>query len=194
MTTQQIDEDAIRAAMGDMQQWALQCHAASLHLVKSGVLGKSRVARGTARGVAGQHSWAVLGDPYDKETIIVDVTLWSYDLKQPQVWIGTGNNDIHTPHGSGSIFEYGKPSSHGEKPIVLEPPEGGWSPAAALFLDMLGPLDQRGWMELAHAPVGGGWPAKEIITAMCKHRQIAPLIPIDIIGMITDENPDELYW
>ncbi len=56
---------------------------------------------------------------------------------------------------------------------------------------MLGPLDRRGWATLAHAPVEG-WPAGEILGAMCDSGMEA-VVPIDIIGMLTDRNPSGLY-
>jgi hypothetical protein len=51
--------------------------------------------------------------------------------------------------------------------------------------------DRQGWSVLAHAPVGG-WPAGEIIDAMCESGLDA-VIPIDIVGMVTDRNPQGLY-
>ena len=68
--------------LAPLDDWAGQCHAASLKLVRHGDLGACRVARGACRGVLGQHSWVVLGDDcYDKLATIIDPTLWSYTDK-----------------------------------------------------------------------------------------------------------------
>lgn len=43
------------------EAWAHQCHAVSIAFVKRGIVpAGSRVARGTARGIGGQHSWVVV--------------------------------------------------------------------------------------------------------------------------------------
>jgi len=39
-----------------------------------------------------------------------------------------------------------------------------------------------------------GWPAREIIQAAIGVKKIAVLVPIDVRGMLTDENPGGLYW
>ena len=172
--------------------WAAKCHEASLKLVRSGVLGPARVARGGATGVFGQHSWVVLGDDcYDDKAVIVDPTLWSYDDDIDGVWVGTYKDGIHTPHGKGSIWKWGRPDfPTGE--IVELTPRKPWSSEAENFLSLLGPLDKNGWYQLAHAPVEM-WPAGEIIDAMYESG-FAAVIPIDIVGMITDRNPNGLYF
>ncbi|MFT4011248.1 MAG: hypothetical protein QM655_14530 [Nocardioidaceae bacterium] len=48
LTIEQIEE-----AIGSLDLYAHECHAASIALVKSGLLGESRVARGTCAGVGG---------------------------------------------------------------------------------------------------------------------------------------------
>lgn len=194
--TATIDMGAVRAVLHPLDQWAAQCHAASLKLVQSGVLGECRVARGGCKGVMGQHSWVVLGDDcYDEDATIIDPTLWSYDESVEGVWVGTMRDGKHVPHGKGSIFQWGRPETAeevGEEPLDIEPPEG-WSPMARLFLDMLpGPLGRKGWAQLAHAPVEG-WPAGEIINAMCESDDVSFYVPIDIVGMVTDRNPSGLY-
>jgi hypothetical protein len=175
------------------------CHAVSLAIVRSGKLGEPgkacRVARGFCRGLKGQHSWIVLGpNPYLLGVSIVDATLWSYDNTDPGLWFGRATNEgRHVPHGGvGSIWTYGQPT-RGDGPIVELKPKTPWSPAADAFLSMLGPLDRRGWALLAHAPVLG-WPASEIISAMYECEALSALVPIDIVGMVTDHNPQELYW
>jgi hypothetical protein len=95
----------------------------------------------------------------------------------------------YLPHGSGDIWQWGRPPFPTDEPVELEPHEP-FSAEALRFLNVLGPLDRKGWATLANAPVGG-WPAAEILPAIddC----IGPYVPIDIIGMLTDRNPGGLY-
>lgn len=168
-----------------------QCHAASLALVKSGLLGVSRVARGTCRGVGGQHSWVVLGDDcYDPRATIVDPTLWSYDDSVTGIWTGKPSARPHLPHGWGSIWNAGYPLPPQDEPIELAVKLGR---EAQMFMDLIGPLDRRGWMTLVNLPVGG-WPAAEVIAAICDTPELGEsLVPVDRIGMLTDRNPNGLY-
>lgn len=192
--THGYDREEITEAIGGLEKWAKQCHAGSLALVRSGIMPEgSRVARGWHDMINSQHSWAVAGDPYDEDAVIIDVTLWSWTGQPvPGIAIGTmkelGNCK---PHGYGSIWDYGCPAPPEDEIITLD---YEWSPEAQRFFDLIGyGLDRRGWSVLANAPVGD-WPAKEIITAMNADDRINALIPVDIVGMITDENPGELYW
>lgn len=171
--------------------YAADCHRAALALVKSGAVAPARVARGWCPGVGGQHSWVVLGmDCYDPWATVIDPTLWSYVKSVEGIWVGKAIEEPqHEPHGSGSIFEYGQPHSMGGELIFLD---ADWSADAAEFLDVLGPLDRQGWSQLAHAPVGG-WPSAEIIGAMYDDDRLRALVPIDIVGMLTDRNPGGLY-
>jgi hypothetical protein len=177
-----------------LDDWARQCHAASIKLVTSGEFGTCRVARGSCVGVGGQHSWVVLGnDCYRDTATIIDPTLWSYDESVDGVWVGTMRDGRHRPHGAGLIWEYGRPPSaveRGEEPMDLTPTKP-WSSAAEVFLGLLGPLSKQGWIELAHYPVEG-WPAGEIIEAMIESG-LEGYIPIDRVGMLTDRNPNGLY-
>lgn len=188
------DVATVEAAIGcPQEEWALQCHAMSLKLVRSGLLPSgARVARGGTRKVRGQHSWAVLGDPYDPAATVVDITLWSYDPTAPIVYVAKGSDRPHVPHGSGSIWKWGRPPEPVSEVLELD---GDLSPVASDFLRLASPtgLDYRGWMFLANAPVEG-WPAREILTAMSKSPRLAAAIPIDILGMVTDCNPNELYF
>lgn len=187
--------DFERALGRPLSGFAQQCHAASLAIVKARVLPSARVARGTCRGVFGQHSWVVLGgDCYDDDAMVVDPTLWSYDDTVEGVWIGQASERPHRPHGKGDIWTWGRPAHPTGEIVELPEPEGGWSSEARLFLDILGPLDETGWRQLAHAPVGG-WPSGEIFAAMYTSgdRRLAQWFPIDIIGMTTDLNPSGLY-
>lgn len=182
--------------------WAKQCHKVSLAIVRSGVLGvPARVARGWTPGVRGQHSWVVYAHPdrpdelpdcYDHEAHILDATLWSYDpTALVLLWVQAFDRP-HEPHGSGSIFDAGRPAPATGPVIEVDPPEGGWSPAAHDFLQLLGPLDLRGWAVLANLPVGD-WPAAEILGRIADHPDLGHHIPIDVLGMVTDRNPSDLY-
>lgn len=180
--------------LGDLNKWSHQCHAASIHIVKALPAGTARVARGSCRGVGGQHSWVVLGmDCYDPTTKIIDPTLWSYDDKVKGVYYPNlrERESRYHPHGEGNIYAWGKPVPGGGKVITLD--TKGMSDEAVRFLKMVGPLDALGWMRLfSNAPVQG-WPAGEIMERAHWHPQIGGLIPIDRLGMLTDLNPHGLY-
>jgi hypothetical protein len=188
------DVEAVANGVGMTgEDFRYNCHGASIALVKSGQYPGARVARGAALGVLGQHSWVVIGDPYDKGAQIIDATLWSYDPKVQKVWTGTGRDGVHTPHGAGHLFQATPPSHHGGDTLHLTPTTP-LSEKANDFLRMIGaPFDNRGWMEVAHLPVGGGWPAREIIEAMLDTPGLGVFVPIDIQGMLTDRNPGGLY-
>jgi len=176
--------------LGPLKGWKHDCHAASVRLVKMGF--GTRVARGWCDGVRGQHSWVVMGDDcYSHKALIVDPTLWSYREDVKGIYVGNVQKYGHIPHGHGSIWEAGKPT-RGNGPIIKLTPEKELSAAADVFLDLLGPLDFQGWNQLANSPVGG-WPAKEILTAIYQTKDIRSTIPIDIVGMVTDLNPHGLY-
>lgn len=187
-----LTEAVVAAAIGPLDGYAGQCHGASLALVRSGVLPGTgwRVGRGACTRVMAQHSWAVQGDPYADGAPIVDVTAWSYDPARPRVWVTTNLTD-HRPHGHGSIWQSGRPSPGGEPPISLAVP---LSRAAEMFVELAFPdgADRRGWAHLAHSPVGG-WPAREIIEAMLATPGMESLVPVDVVGMLTDNNPGGLY-
>jgi hypothetical protein len=98
---------------------------------------------------------------------IVDPTLWCYRKDVEGVWVGTYGDGIHRPHGKGSIWKWGRPvAALPGQELELTPAEP-WSGAAEDFLRLLGPLDRRGWAQLAHAPVEG-WPAGEILAGMAE--------------------------
>lgn len=191
----QILAEAKREAeriLDPLEGWSHNCHGASITVVKDESFPfEARVARGMCRGVGSQHSWIVLGmDCYDPKALIVDPTLWSYDDGVEGIWTGSNKVGLHRPHGSGNIFEFGKPACGDGDPIELNPPEGEWSSNAKLFIELLGPLDEYGWRRLANFPVEG-WPAAEIITAI--NARWPACVPIDIIGMLTDLNPSGVY-
>ncbi len=183
----------LELAVGEpVNDWSHRCHEISLAIVRSGVLGiPCRVARGTCRGVGGQHSWIVLGmDCYDGPVTVVDPTLWSYtDFKG--IFLDSSTIFAHSPKGMGSIWTYGRPEACSEPKHVIKL-DADLSFEAEHFLKTLGPLDLLGWQVLLHAPVLG-WPAKEIITAAYHDERLTNYIPIDIVGMLTDLNPGGLY-
>lgn len=191
-TTAQLTAEDVEEILGaPFESTAQHCHEVSLAIVKHGPFDNARVARGVCYRVGSQHSWVVLGDPYDPDAPIIDATLWSYNPEVTGVWTGDMQDGWHLPHGWGHIWNYGHPAGADADPIKLTP---GFelSAEAEEFLDILGPLDRQGWALLAHAPVGG-WPAGEIIAAMDDTPELAALVPIDILGMTTDRNPGGLY-
>jgi len=193
-----LTPESVSKALGrPWKETAFDCHATSLGIIRSGVIPtsyKPRVARGWCTGVGSQHSWIVLGgDCYDEKAMVIDATLWSYDDHVKGVYHGEARNRPHRPHGSGSIWDYGQPPAATEEPIHLAT-EDKLSDGALLFLGMAGyPFDFKGWTVLAHAPVQH-WPAGEVFAAMADTPRLNFLVPIDILGMTTDRNPNELYW
>lgn len=171
-----------------------QCHSISIAMLNAGMVPGGRVARGSARGVAGQHSWIVVGHPYDASAQIIDSTFWSYRHDVSDVWFGTLVSGLHHPHGWASIFDSPPPifRSDGGEEIRLD----GLSNRAEGFLKLLrertGTLDIRTWMSLFNGPMLG-WPSAEIIDRAWQNDTLRPLIPIDIVGMLTDHNPGGLY-
>lgn len=177
-------------ALKPLKKWAQRCHGASVALVRAGV--GTRVARGFCEGVGGQHAWVVVGyDCYDPKALIIDPTLWSYRDDVKGIFIGTSTKYGHTPHGAGSIWDWGKPVADGGLTVRLTP-KTPLSIMAREFLGFIEPLDRAGWGRLAGAPIGG-WPAAEIIAAMDDTEQLSALVPIDRLGMLTDRNPGGLY-
>jgi hypothetical protein len=152
--------------------------------VESGVVGDlARVARGTCRGVGGQHSWVVVdGDVYAKNARIVDPTLWSYRPDVKGIWYGSARDGWHVPHQAGSIWNYGRPDPN----LVGPPIELAVDPGdqARGFLELLGPLDRRGWGVLLRSPMEG-WPAAEIVDAADRTPALAALVPIDVLRHLT---------
>jgi hypothetical protein len=189
-----IKRAEIIEAIGGLKKWHHNCHAASLAIVRSGLLPKgARVARGLHPGaMPHQHSWVAVGDPYTPDVMVVDATLWSYNGTEPSLLTGGSKELLYRPHGGqGNIWDYGRPAPATGKIIRLRADLSG---EARRFLDLLEPgLDIQGWRVLAHAPVAG-WPAAEIIGAMYDDERLSPLVPIDVVGMITDRNPNGLYW
>ncbi len=187
-----LPEMKIVEAIGGLTKWAHNCHACSLAIVRTGLLPQgARVARGSHPLILSQHSWVVIGDPYAKDATILDGTLWSYVDTSPVFLIGTASYLPHRPNGAGSIWDAAPIPRPTRPPIPLS----GLSNTASAFLKMLAPkgMDALGWGRLANCPVGG-WPATEIIGAMYDNAMLRPLVPIDRVGMLTDRNPQELYF
>lgn len=195
-----LTEDDVERAIGQpVGAWSHQCHSVSLAIVKSDLFTRARVARGTARGVASQHSWVVVGDDcYARDAVILDCTAWSYDLAYPIVCVTTADAGTHRPHGAGSIWDWECPEV-GSGPEVRLTPQQPLSDAARLWLwtckdaNNGRPLDRQFWaIMLASAPVGD-WPAAELMAAADDTEEITALVPIDRLGMLTDRNPSGLY-
>lgn len=186
-------EEAVKER-GPAAEWAGRCHEMSLAVLRTGLFGPGRVARGGAQGIMSQHSWITLGDPYDRRSVVVDPTYIPATTGEAGILV-TVNMRRHWPQGgAGDIWaDSGPPPAPTGKVVELE----GFdelSPAARRFLEACGyPLDYRGWSHLVHGPVRG-WPAGEIITAMCATRDLKVVTPIDIVGMTTELNPNGLYW
>ena len=188
-----LTNDAIVQAVGGLEQWAKKCHEASVAFVYSDVAPRyARVARGSCKGVRAQHSWVVLGDPYDEYAEIIDLTLWSWVDQSPRLYRGTAEEigRCHRPHGAGNIWSFGKPVRGDGETIEID----GLSENARCFLETIHPdgLDRAAWGVLLNSPVEG-WPAKEIIERAYDHEKLGPLVPIDVAGMLTDLNPNGLY-
>lgn len=180
------EDQIIEALGGSLKKWAKQCHAASIHLVNQGI--GTRVARGWVDGVLGQHSWVVVGEDCYNPKVVIDPTRWSYvcpTLPSVEIWYG---DEPHKPHGQGSVYDVPMPQKTTGKPIKLS----GLSRTAKDWLKHVEPMDRMGWRQLAGGPMQG-WPSKEIIAKMAKHPKLKVMIPIDIIGMLTNLNPGKLY-
>jgi hypothetical protein len=172
------------------EDWANRCHDVSLRLLRTGEFGEGRVARGTAKGIIGQHSWIVLGDDvYDEDAVIVDPTITPTTTGESLIVADKARCLSNRPHGTGRIWDWGRPWPHSANYIELAVPLSG---EAKAFMSMVGPLDLLGWMQLANAPVQG-WPAKEILTAMMATPGLEAAAPIDHVGHVTDLNPKGLY-
>lgn len=208
-----IAELAQKVSGHDGSSWAFNCHVASIAVVNSGLFPGSRVARGAAIGVGGQHSWVVLPgittppgelvDPYDPNARVFDPTLWSYDERVQGIWDGP-NLARHQPKGLGQIDMDALPYYDGSGSNEIEMPReiaNQLSYQARDFLLNLGAISYGSrkvamppvnWMQLGNMPVQG-WPSAEIIEAMYHTPGLAAFIPVDIAGMLTTLNPEGLY-
>ncbi len=192
-TIEEIPVADLEAIVGSpFETWGGHCHEVSIAIVKAQVFKGSRVARGWAKGVVGQHSWIVVGpDCYASNAEIVDPTIWAYSKTVKTVWYGRAEQGWHFPHGAGVIWDGGRPenASPGEE-VWLD--KSDLSEPAKTFLSYVEPLDYHGWCVLASLPVGG-WPAAEIHLALQRDTRLRGCSPIDVLGMLTDINPSALY-
>jgi hypothetical protein len=185
--------------------WRGNCHAVSHAIVTAGLIPHARVARGACLGVLGQHSWIVaptadgnLGDCHADNAVIVDPTLWTYRDDVAGIYIGRASEHRwHQPFGKGDhIMNIGRPPHpEPEETIIPLAPDAydALSSRARHWVDrLLGPLTLRGWIDLATTTMIG-WPSGEIIRAMHDTPGIAGVIPIDIVGMLTNLDPSGLY-
>jgi hypothetical protein len=179
-------------ALAPLSRWAHDCHNAALALVNAGLGVDMRVARGWKTGVTSQHSWVVVGmDCYDLDATIIDPTLWSYVPSVKGVHVTTRREDpTYRPHGAGDIWQFGRPDLP-KGPTIQLKPKKPFSKDAALFLELLGPLDWQACLA-SRCPVEG-WPAGEILAAIDDTPSLESVVPIDRIGMLTDRNPSGLY-
>jgi hypothetical protein len=196
------DLDNIAGLIGiPVSRWPNNCHSISLRLLRTGRLGRGRIARGWAAAVRSQHSWIVLGDDvYDRNATIVDPTLRPLlasqagpedaSLRKP-ILVASAWALTNKPHGSGYLQDR-LPRQLAGEPVALTPATP-LSRSAQEFLDRIGPLDKRAWMALANGPMQG-WHAPEVIEAMMDTCGLGLLVPLDIRGMLTDRNPRGLYW
>jgi hypothetical protein len=183
------------------EHWANQCHKVSIRLLRTGAFGPGRVARGVAEGIGSQHSWIVLDwNVYDPEAVLVDPTRVATLRDRgadgagdmPLITVDYAWKLTNRPHGKGSIWAYGRPQYPTGEVIELAP-SFELSKGALKFLEIMGPLDRLGWMQLASGPMQE-WPAGEILAAIADTPALGRTVPpIDHLGMLTSRNPDELY-
>lgn len=172
--------------------WANRCHEVSLQLLKSHLFEDvdARMARGWGMQIRGQHSWIVLGDNvYDDETYVIDPT-WSATHSNKAMIMFVKNLTVHRPHGYGVLSTF--PESSGGDELVPDDP----SPSVKSWLDLarivVGPLDRKFWLGLFNGPMQG-WPSRELVAWGYGQEGLRALIPMDIVGMLTEENPMGLY-
>jgi hypothetical protein len=65
--------------------------------------------------------------------------------------------------------------------------------AAQMYMDLVLPLDYKGWCNFATHLGVLGWPAQQVVEAMYAQSNLRWALPIDLIGMVTDINPGGLY-
>lgn len=180
-----------------LDRWRGNCHSVSLRIVKQGLFGPSRVARGVCKGVSSQHSWVVCSRDdlacYDRKVRIVDPTLHCHRDDTDGLWEGSLEDGLHAPHGYANIWEMGCPVPGGQPAIRLELP-----PQAQMFIELMErvtgrPMDHGGRNRLFNGALAGVPVMPEIVKAAYGHDELRGWIPIDIVGMLTDVNPGGLY-
>lgn len=188
-----LRETARSALGGSLERWACQCHAASLALVKAPLMPEGRVVRGWCDHVFGQHSWMVVGmNCYDPDALIIDPTLWSYDDVVEDIWVGRmGDRPEHMPHHNWTFWDH-KPKRGPGEDIPLERYDS-LGRAARMYMDLILPLDYKGWCNFATHVGALGWPVGQVVEAMYAQKNLRGALPIDLIGMTTEINPHGLY-
>lgn len=172
--------------------WHTNTKQVAHDLVRSGLLPTCRVVVGFVSGVEGEHSWVTTSwDVYDKYALIVDPTMWTFRADIPDVWMGTLHDGLHHPKGEGFIWDSGYPENSSFQDTILLP-QNGLSTYAKYFLSRVEPLNVAGWTALMRLPMQG-WPAGEILARMKEVPTLAPLVPEDLEGMLTEKNPGNLY-
>lgn len=175
-----LTEEDVEQAIGPLEDWRYSCHAASLALVRSGLLPENwRVARGYSVGIHGQHSWCVDGDPYDATSRVLDVTAWCY-YPRPRVWHAT-NLVAHIPHGWGEPPPGVTVELRGD-PYSLD----GLTPEAEAYLADRYPdgYSVQNLASLVSGPIQG-WPAADVMRALA-FAGLGGLIPVDSAAMVLE--------
>jgi hypothetical protein len=197
--TELILFDVLGATGMAMEDIFHQCHVVSSQILRSGLIEHGRVVRGGCPGVPGQHSWVVVGDnPFDPEALIVDASLWSYRPDfTGKLFVGTMDDLGHEPHGycgGETIWAWGCPTLLDGEDVVELTPSFDLSVEAKSFLDVVGPIGRHGFGLLASSAPVLGWPSAEIIAAIDDTEEVSALVPIDRLGMLTNRNPNGLYF
>lgn len=187
------------------EHWHMRCHEVSIAIVAAGIVPHARIARGWCCGVPGQHSWIVgptadgrLGDCLADNAVIIDPTLHTYRDDVTGIYVSHADVDEwHRPHGKGPhITAAGRPPKPKQAGKVIALAAEAFdeldSEARWWLHAMFGPLDRSGWGALANTTMIG-WPSDQIVRAMARTRALAVTLPIDIIGMLTNLDPEGLY-
>lgn len=120
---------------------------------------------------------------YNPKSMAIDLSAWSYRKGSPCMDIGTQKSMKMAPHGSGSIWDYGRPERGDGENLTL-PIE----PKSDLdrFMKICFPngYDRAGLMGLANAPVEN-WPAAEFHQAMVD-AGFEHLLRIDVLSHLLD--------
>lgn len=184
--------------------WHNNCHAVSLAFLRKGLV-EGRVARGSAEGV-GVHSWIVLAQEpgvkpncYLDTAQILDPTIHCWHPGMEPLWQGIMADGMHHLPGRDSIWNHGCPLPGDGPPLELVVPDGPDPMGRRAFLKLLettggGPVTMETFRALYHGPLQG-WPAGALLDLLLdQHPDFETWVPIDVVGMLTERNPDGLYW
>jgi len=189
-----LNLDVVERAVGTPRElWKNRCHEISLALLKSDAFVgiDARMARGFSIQITSQHSWIVLGkDVFDRTALVVDPT-WSSTVMNAPMISYARNFRSHRPHGWGMLTEY--PESGGGPEVEIK----GMTSETAEWVEFVrmtvdGPLDVRFWCRLFSGPLQG-WPSRELVGLAAEMPELRFGIPVDVVGMLTDLNPNGLY-